>query len=221
CLDFHFETQPIPNPLSPLFHALPGRVHAAGVLFNHVVELVAPFGVLGPRRVRIVAGVAMLGLQLVLIASGNLSFLNWLTIVPIFACFDDGVWRRLLPRALVARAEAAADAVQEAARAADATRATRLRKVVVASFGLVVVGLSVPPVVNMLSGSQIMNSSFTRIPLVNTYGAFGTVGRERQQLVFEGTMDEDAQEPGLDQLDLPAKPVERLSDSLDRDLQRA
>lgn len=29
------------------------------------------------------------GLQVVLIVSGNLSFLNWLTIVPSLACFDD------------------------------------------------------------------------------------------------------------------------------------
>jgi hypothetical protein len=42
----------------------------------------------------------------------------------------------------------------------------------------------------MLSGAQIMNTSFTRLPIVNTYGAFGTVGRERLQLVFEGTTDE-------------------------------
>lgn len=28
-------------------------------------------------------------LQVVLIVSGNLSFLNWLTIVPSLACFDD------------------------------------------------------------------------------------------------------------------------------------
>ena len=38
CLDFHFETQPVPDPLSPLCHALPRAVHAAGTLFNHVVD---------------------------------------------------------------------------------------------------------------------------------------------------------------------------------------
>jgi len=37
CLDFHFETQPIPNPLSPAFHFLPASAHKIGVLFNHVV----------------------------------------------------------------------------------------------------------------------------------------------------------------------------------------
>ena len=35
----------------------------------------------------------------------------------------------------------------------------------------------------------MMNTAFTRLPLVNTYGAFGSVGRERDQLVFEGTTD--------------------------------
>ena len=56
CLDFHFETQPIPSPLTPLFHFLPPLAHKLGVLFNHVVELAAPFFVFGPRRVRYAAG---------------------------------------------------------------------------------------------------------------------------------------------------------------------
>ena len=33
-----------------------------------------------------------------------------------------------------------------------------------------------------------MNHSFDPLNLVNTYGAFGTVGRERTEIVFEGTM---------------------------------
>jgi hypothetical protein len=52
--------------------------------------------------------------------------------------------------------------------------------------------LSVQPVINMLSPGQIMNTSFDRLDLVNTYGAFGTVGRERLNVVFEGTMDDDS-----------------------------
>jgi hypothetical protein len=122
----------------------------------------------------------MVALQMILIASGNLSFLNWLTLVPIVACFDDGVWRCLLPRALVARAEtAAAGAVPSRAQGA-ATLALTAG----------IAALSVAPSLNMLSGAQIMNTSFTRLPIVNTYGAFGSVGRERLQLVFEGTLDE-------------------------------
>ena len=44
----------------------------------------------------------------------------------------------------------------------------------------------------MLSPSQVMNSSFDPLDLVNTYGAFGTVGKERYNVVFEGTEDADS-----------------------------
>jgi hypothetical protein len=180
CLDYHFETQPIPSPLSPYFHALPAWAHEVGVLFNHVVELGAPLLVLAGRRGRVVAGALMAALQIVLILSGNLSFLNWLTLVPIAACFDDGVWSRLLPRALAARAAAARAAATP----------SRAQGLLVAGLAALVAVLSVTPVLNLFSGTQVMNTSFTALPLVNTYGAFGSVGRQRDQLVIEGTRDE-------------------------------
>jgi hypothetical protein len=62
-------------------------------------------------------------------------------------------------------------------------------------------------VANLLSSAQRMNTSFDPFELVNTYGAFGSVGRERREIVFEGT---DAEELGPEALwreyELPAKP---------------
>ena len=52
---------------------------------------------------RHVAGVLLVAFQIFLIISGNLSFLNYLTIIPFLACFDDTFWRRILPNALVRR----------------------------------------------------------------------------------------------------------------------
>jgi hypothetical protein len=179
CLFYHFETQPIPNPLSRSFHLLPPLLLQAGVLMNHAAELVAPWLAFGPRRVRHAAGALMLAFQAMLIASGNLSFLNWLTIVPILACFDDSLLRRVLPRALVERARAASAAARE----------PRGRPALMAALVGLVAVLSVGPVENLLSSGQRMNTSFTRIPLVNTYGAFGSVGRTREEIVFEGTLD--------------------------------
>ena len=49
--------------------------------------------------------------------------------------------------------------------------------------------LSVQPVLNLFSSNQIMNYSYNRFHLVNTYGAFGSVGRERYEIVMEGTTD--------------------------------
>src|SRR3954462_4890245 len=57
---------------------------------------------------------------------------------------------------------------------------------------IVIALLSIRSAVNMLSPGQIMNTSFDPLDLVNTYGAFGTVGRERLNVIFEGTMDNDS-----------------------------
>ena len=179
CLYYHYETQPIPNPLSRALHFMPHWFQKLGVLFNHLCELIAPWLVFGPRRARHIAGVLLLLFQISLIFSGNLSFLNWLTIVPVLACFDDSLLRRILPRRLVSRAESAA------AKA----KPSGAQRVAVAILVVLVAVLSIYPVANMLSGGQVMNTSFNRLDLVNTYGAFGSVGRERYQIIFEGTAD--------------------------------
>src|SRR5207249_3901954 len=94
CLYYHYETQPLPNPLSRWLHFKPRWFQRCGVLFNHVAELV-----------------------------------------------------------------------------------------------VLVAVLSIDPVRNLLSERQMMNTAFNRLELVNTYGAFGSVGRLRPEIVFEGTSD--------------------------------
>ena len=53
----------------------------------------------------------------------------------------------------------------------------------------VVLVLSWFPVRNLLSPNQKMNASFDPFRLVNTYGAFGSVSRERYEVVVEGTYE--------------------------------
>jgi hypothetical protein len=177
-LYYHFETQPIPNPLSRWFHFLPHWILQTGVLFNYLAELIAPWFVFYPRSARRVAGVVIVLFQITLIIGGNLSFLNWLTIIPALACFDDGFWAKLLPRALVNRAPTTT------ATTAQPSRPMQRAAWMVAAIVCV---MSVQPVINLISPRQIMNTSFNPLDLVNTYGAFGRVGRERLNVVFEGT----------------------------------
>ena len=49
--------------------------------------------------------------------------------------------------------------------------------------------LSIQPTLNLLSENQAMNYSYNPFHLVNTYGAFGNVGRERYEIVMEGTSE--------------------------------
>jgi hypothetical protein len=197
CLVWHYETQPNPNPLSWYLNQLPLWFHEIEVLFNHLVELVAPWFLFGPRHARRVAGGLMVLFQVLLILSGNLSFLNWLTIAVAVTCFDDGLLQRLLPvgwRAALARRVAGAEP-------------SRSRQLTAYALAAVVAFLSLNPVLNMLSPGQVMNTSFDPLDLVNTYGAFGSIGRERYEIVLEGTR---AASPGpqatWQEYEFPCKP---------------
>ena len=61
----------------------------------------------------------------------------------------------------------------------------------IVALAVVVALLSIGPVMNMLSPRQMMNASFDPLHLVNTYGAFGSITRERYEIVLEGTDDDD------------------------------
>jgi hypothetical protein len=176
-LYYHFETQPIPGPLSRAFCFLPHWALKIGVLFNFLAELVMPLFAFYPRLARYLAGVIMILFQITLILSGNLSFLNWLTIIPALACFDDQFCSKPLPRAWV-------QYIANATASASPSRLMRRTAWVVAGL---LAYLSIQPVVNMISPHQIMNTSFDPLDLVNTYGAFGSVGKVRYNVVFEGT----------------------------------
>jgi hypothetical protein len=69
---------------------------------------------------------------------------------------------------------------------------SRARGLAAYALAAIVALLSLNPVANMLSPGQVMNTSFDPFDLVNTYGAFGSIGRERYEIVLEGTADDPA-----------------------------
>lgn len=170
CLYYHHETQPMPGPLSWHFHHLSKPLHRVEVAANHVAQLIVPFGLFFPQPVASVAAGLILVTQLWLVTSGNFAWLNWLTIVLAFAAVDFS--------ALTTPSSAA-------------TSATPLWfAAVVCAAALLIVVLSYWPARNLISRNQQMNRSFNPLHLVNTYGAFGSVTRVRQEIVLEGTAEE-------------------------------
>jgi hypothetical protein len=196
CLYTHYETQPLPNPLSWYMNQSPHWVSQAGVLFNHYAELVAPFLLFGPRPARLVGGVSIIVFQLFLILSGNLSWLNWLTITVTIACFDDRALLRICSGDLRDRIGGLARAVP----------LSKVRRAAVVVLAVLVAVLSINPVANLFSSAQLMNSSFDPIYLVNTYGAFGGVGRERYEIIIEGTSDDDPEQARWQPYEFRCKP---------------
>ncbi len=177
CLDYHYETQPIPNPLSWYFHALPRWALHGGVAFNHFVEVVVPFGLFLPQPFANAAALLIIFFQLLLMLSGNLSFLNLLTIVIAFSALDGRWLAKWLPVSVP-----------------PLTEPSRWFEYVTIAYAAVVVLLSIRPALNLVSPRQIMNTSFEPLHLVNTYGAFGSVGRVRDEVIVEGTSDEKPSE---------------------------
>lgn len=203
CLRWHYETQPVPSPVSWLLHQASPWLHTLGTAFNHVVELVVPFAIFAPRPWRTVAGILLVAFQITLIVSGNLAFLNWLTLVIGLACFDDEPLSRIVPKRFRARVQ---ERVTRCRAETLPWRRRRVQLVVVGLLAVVVGVLSLNPLMNMLSPRQAMNRSFDPLHLVNTYGAFGSVGRERYEIVIQGTEASSPNDAHWQEYDLPCKP---------------
>jgi len=172
CLDYHHETQPMPNPLSWYFHHLPKGLHRLEVAGNHFAQLVAPFALFAPQPVAGIGAAIMIGTQLWLVLSGNFSWLNLVTITLAFVAIDSSWLHWVLPVSPPLQSNGPLWYV-----------------VIVMMVTALVVVLSFWPVRNMLSRRQFMNASFNTVHLVNTYGAFGSVTRVRHEVVVEGTDD--------------------------------
>ncbi|OCB29307.1 hypothetical protein A5674_15025 [Mycobacterium malmoense] len=172
CLYYHHETQPMPGPLSWFFHHLPKPLHRIEVAGNHFAQLVVPFGLFAPQPVAGIAAAIIVVTQLWLVASGNFAWLNWVTILLACSAIDDS-WVGSV--GLRHHPAFPATPVWFAA--------------LVVGFAAAVLFMSYWPVRNMLSPRQRMNMSFNSFHLVNTYGAFGSIGRTRREVVIEGTAE--------------------------------
>ena len=170
CLDYHYETQPMPNPMSWYLHFAPHWVNKAGVLFNHFAELIVPFFLFLPQPISGIAGLITIVFQLSIIASGNLSWLNWLTLVLAFSTLDGKFLSTVI---------SFAGPVMHSPG--------RVSGWVNIGVAALVAVLSIPVVLNMVSARQIMNLNFNPFHLVGTYGAFGSITRPRYEVVVEGT----------------------------------
>ncbi|KAI3389217.1 hypothetical protein SNEBB_002287 [Seison nebaliae] len=205
CMDYHYETQPVPNPMAYYMHHEPKLFHKFETLVNHIVELPLPIMVMIPYRpVRLAGGIIQIFFQFIIIISGNLSFLNWLTILPALACIDDGLYKYVMPKSWWLKA-------LEAERHINMVKCSsiliflRIYMLDICLFTLISY-LSIPVIFNLLSSNQAMNTSFDPLRIVNTYGAFGTVTRQRFEIIFEGTQNENIYGAEWKEYEFRAKP---------------
>ena len=196
-LTFHHETQPMPGPLSRQAHLLPRWFHRVEVLGNHFAQLVVPFFLFAPLLGLVVpipelvegsvligaaAAAIVIATQVWLVATGNFAWLNWATIVIAFSAIG-------LPSARTA------------------SPGIPLYWFIITSLvGILYVVLSWPALRNLFARRQLMNASFNRWQLANAYGAFGTVTKERIEIVVEGTAAGDPDAADWREYEFKGKP---------------
>lgn len=178
CLNYHFETQPNPHPLSYFWHSLPPFLLKFGVLINHFVEIVVPWFIFSPRKFRYCAGLILMIFQIFLILSGNLSWLNWFTLFLCFFCFDDEFYKKFRYGDMIS--------MQKGSKA-------------IKNFSLFILlplflWLSLAPIQNLFSSRQAMNRTHDPLGLVNSYGMFGGIGQKRLEVILEGTQSQKPNE---------------------------
>ena len=188
-LTFHYQTQPIPAWTSWFTHHLPVWIHQASAVGMLGVEIVVPFCIFVPTRLRWVRPlgcVLMCLLQIAIAFTGNYGFFNLLTCALYLTLLDDGHLSRLLPSRLVHTASTRGSVPLE----------PMTWRVTVGGAALFI---------GIMSGLTLWReATYTRphadwsnrlvsvvqpTRSVNGYGLFRTMTTERPEIVIEGTRD--------------------------------
>jgi hypothetical protein len=179
----YYETAPLPTWLGWWAHQLPLAAHRATALFTYVVELALPFGLFGPRRLRVVVFAGMVGMQLAILLTANYGFFNHLSMALCLFALDDGhlgwvaarLGRPLAPRAAHRPARGAAVGLAG----------------VVAVFLLSLLAFS--PFVPPLRAAAWPLAPLQRVAApwrsVNAYHLFAQMTYVRREAVIEGSAD--------------------------------
>ncbi len=186
-LDFHYWTQPLPHRLSVFAHELPAGFQRFSVAAMFALELAAPCLLLVPwgrRRLRQLVAAAVALLMVLICATGNYGFFNFLTLVLCIPLLDDRAWGVLRRGS------------RPAAQAASFLARSPVRAGVLAAFALLVLLLTTARALERLGRIESLPGPLGALeraagPLssFNAYGLFSVMTRERPQLLVEGSAD--------------------------------
>lgn len=180
----YYETAPLPTWVGWWAHQLPLAAHRASGLCMYLVELVLPFGLLGRRRVRVVAFIGMMGMQLVFLLTANYGFFNYLSAALCLFALDDGHLGWIAAR------------LGRPLRPRQPRRPSLIATAVLAPVAVVLVTLSLLaflPLVPPLRDASAAVAQVRRVVApwrsVNAYHLFAQMTRVRHEAVIEGSAD--------------------------------
>lgn len=189
-LAVHYETQPLPVPWAWQMHNLPMWFHQLSCGIMYGIELVVPFFFFLPRRLRLCACAATVALMVVIICTGNYTFFNLLVIVLCVSLVDDRVLKRVLPERLRVRVGGKAGEMGGRIGALlcwGRVGATAVFLAVTVWFS----AIHMLPKVKMQVPSSMYRwaGKIGQFHLINGYGLFSVMTKDRPEIVLEGSAD--------------------------------
>jgi len=180
-LRVHYETQPLPTWVGFWVHQLPGWFHTASAALMFGVELVVPFLIFGPRRLRLVACTAFMALQALIALTGNYGFFNLLAAALAVLLLDD---------------EALLHVLRRQPGPPELSVAGRWPRPVLAAAAGVIGLVSAVEVTSMLGLPSpwprpvtALHDAAAPFRSVNSYGLFAVMTTSRPEIVVEGSHD--------------------------------
>src|SRR5438874_2461704 len=191
-LDYHYWSQPLPTVIGWFADQSPLPFKKFSVAFCLVVEIIVPFFIWTPRRLRLLACGLLVFLQIMIAATGNYCFFNLLTIALCLLLIDDAVAASLCRGAPV-------DRVKHTATERHGYRLSVPDRLSIYAAAIVIV-FTLPLNARLIYSafkpeaewSPMLGRIYARVEafrIVNGYGLFRVMTKDRREIVIEGSAD--------------------------------
>ncbi len=180
-LDYHYWSQPLPTVFAWFADKSPEWFKHFSVAFCLFVEIIVPFFIWAPRRLRLIACALLIFLQVMIGATGNYNFFNLLTIALCLLLIDDSVCSD-----------------REASKVTDRRYRIWDRLSIYAAIVVIVVTLPINArlIYSAFEPEDEWSAFFGRMRaygetcrIVNGYGLFRVMTKDRKEIVIEGSGD--------------------------------
>jgi predicted DCC family thiol-disulfide oxidoreductase YuxK len=187
-LNYHYWSQPLPTVFGWWADKSPEWFKHFSVAFCLVVEIIAPFFIWAPRRPRLIAAGLMIFLQIAIAVTGNYCFFNLLTIALCLLSIDD----------VVVGIPQQREAVRALITGAPGGRALPISLCNSAAIAVIVATLPIniwliftafKPLARWPRPIAFIYEHFEPFRIVNGYGLFRVMTKDRGEIVIEGSAD--------------------------------
>ena len=196
-LDYHYWSQPLPTVFAWWADKSPEWFKHFSVVFCLVVEIIVPFFIWAPRRPRLIAAGLMIFLQLVIALTGNYCFFNLLTIALCLLLIDDSIVASLRRGAAGYRVPSTAT---QRRGYSGAPGGRRLPDRLCSYAAIAVIVLTLPINAWLIFTALNPDADWPRplvaiygrlqsFRIVNGYGLFRVMTKDRDEIVIEGSAD--------------------------------